>query len=59
MRAEQRIEILENRIKLLEDHLQITQLVAAYGPAVDSGSLTLVATLIGVPASSLTVSVLS
>ena len=36
----QRIETLERRIKLLEDHLQITQLVAAYGPSVDSGSLT-------------------
>lgn len=29
---------LEERVRLLEDHLAITQLVARYGPAVDSGS---------------------
>jgi hypothetical protein len=29
---------LDARIRLLEDHLEITQLVAQYGPAVDSGS---------------------
>ena len=29
---------LQDRVRLLEDHLQITQLVAQYGPAVDSGS---------------------
>jgi ketosteroid isomerase-like protein len=29
---------LRDRVRLLEDHLQITQLVAQYGPAVDSGS---------------------
>jgi hypothetical protein len=33
-----RIAALETRIRLLEDHLEITQLVAQYGPAVDSGS---------------------
>lgn len=29
---------LRSRVQLLEDHLEITQLVAQYGPAVDSGS---------------------
>jgi SnoaL-like domain len=29
---------LGRRVRLLEDHLAITQLVAQYGPAVDSGS---------------------
>ena len=33
-----RIEKLEQRIQELEDHRDITQLVAQYGPAVDSGS---------------------
>jgi hypothetical protein len=32
------IAALEARVRLLEDHLEITQLVAQYGPAVDSGS---------------------
>lgn len=32
------VEELQARVKLLEDHLEITQLVAQYGPAVDSGS---------------------
>lgn len=31
-----RIEQLESRLALLEDHLAILQLVASYGPAVDS-----------------------
>lgn len=29
---------LQARVRLLEDHIEITQLVAQYGPAVDSGS---------------------
>ena len=29
---------LQSRVTTLEDHLQITQLVAEYGPSVDSGS---------------------
>src|SRR5262245_7341559 len=32
------VESLARRVRLLEDHLEITQLVAQYGPAVDSGS---------------------
>jgi hypothetical protein len=32
------VAALEARLRLLEDHLEITQLVAQYGPAVDSGS---------------------
>jgi hypothetical protein len=32
------VAALESRVKLLEDHLEITQLVAQYGPSVDSGS---------------------
>jgi ketosteroid isomerase-like protein len=32
------IRALEARLRLLEDHLAINQLVAQYGPAVDSGS---------------------
>jgi hypothetical protein len=30
--------MLADRVRLLEDHLEIAQLVAGYGPAVDSGS---------------------
>jgi hypothetical protein len=32
------VAALEDRVHLLEDHLAITQLVAQYGPNVDSGS---------------------
>ena len=32
------ITALQSRVQLLEDHLAITQLVAQYGPNVDSGS---------------------
>jgi hypothetical protein len=32
------VAALESRVQLLEDHLEITQLVAQYGPSVDSGS---------------------
>jgi ketosteroid isomerase-like protein len=32
------VERLEQRVQVLEDQLEITQLVAQYGPAVDSGS---------------------
>jgi hypothetical protein len=32
------VKALGARVRLLEDHLEITQLVAQYGPAVDSGS---------------------
>ena len=32
------VAALEARVQLLEDHLAITQLVAQYGPTVDSGS---------------------
>jgi hypothetical protein len=32
------VAALETRVQLLEDHLAITQLVAQYGPNVDSGS---------------------
>ena len=32
------VAALEARVSLLEDHLEVTQLVAQYGPAVDSGS---------------------
>ena len=37
-RLEETIAALETRVRQLEDHLEITQLVAQYGPAVDSGS---------------------
>jgi hypothetical protein len=33
-----RVAQLEQRVRELEDHREITQLVARYGPAVDSGS---------------------
>ena len=32
------VEALAARVRQLEDHIEITQLVAQYGPAVDSGS---------------------
>ncbi|MBV9952899.1 MAG: nuclear transport factor 2 family protein [Acidimicrobiia bacterium] len=32
------VAALEERLRHLEDHIEITQLVARYGPAVDSGS---------------------
>lgn len=32
------VAALEERVRTLEDHLEIAQLVAQYGPAVDSGS---------------------
>lgn len=32
------VEALRERVRLLEDHVEITQLVARYGPAVDSGT---------------------
>jgi ketosteroid isomerase-like protein len=32
------VDALAQRVRLLEDHLAVTQLVAQYGPAVDSGS---------------------
>lgn len=34
----QTVEALAARVRTLEDHLEITQLVAQYGPSVDSGS---------------------
>ena len=34
----QTVDALQARVKSLEDHLEITQLVAQYGPSVDSGS---------------------
>lgn len=34
----QMVAALQSRVQLLEDHLEITQLVAQYGPSVDSGS---------------------
>lgn len=34
----QTVAALQSRVQLLEDHLEITQLVAQYGPSVDSGS---------------------
>jgi ketosteroid isomerase-like protein len=34
----QAVAALQARVQSLEDHLEITQLVAQYGPAVDSGS---------------------
>src|SRR5262245_51327480 len=36
--VDQRLHTLERRIKLLEDQVAIYQLMARYGPAVDSGS---------------------
>lgn len=36
LRAE--LRTLQGRVRLLEDHLEISQLVAQYGPSVDSGS---------------------
>ena len=32
------VEALASRVQALEDHIEITQLVAGYGPSVDSGS---------------------
>ncbi|WP_189267325.1 nuclear transport factor 2 family protein [Streptomyces fuscichromogenes] len=32
------VDLLASKVRALEDHLEITQLVAQYGPAVDSGS---------------------
>jgi hypothetical protein len=32
------VEMLAAKVRALEDHIEITQLVAQYGPAVDSGS---------------------
>jgi hypothetical protein len=32
------VTALQERVRTLEDHLEVTQLVAQYGPAVDSGS---------------------
>ena len=32
------VAALEARVRSLEDHVEITQLVAQYGPSVDSGS---------------------
>lgn len=32
------VEALSARVRALEDHIEITQLVARYGPSVDSGS---------------------
>jgi len=37
-RLEENIAALQARVQQLEDHLEITQLVAQYGPSVDSGS---------------------
>lgn len=37
---EQQVKDLSERLKALEDYVEITQLVTQYGPAVDSGSLT-------------------
>lgn len=32
------VRTLQDRVRALEDHIEITQIVAQYGPAVDSGS---------------------
>jgi len=37
---EQQVEKLAKRVKQLEDYIEIAQLVAQYGPAADSGSMT-------------------
>ncbi len=37
-RLSEAVAALEARVRQLEDHLEITQLVAQYGPSVDSGS---------------------
>jgi ketosteroid isomerase-like protein len=37
---EQRLSALERRVRMLEDHLAILQLVYRWGPAVDTGSAT-------------------
>jgi len=37
---ERQVKELTERVRLLEDHREIAQLVAQYGPAVDSGSMT-------------------
>jgi hypothetical protein len=37
-RLEEAVAALQARVRQLEDHLEITQLVAQYGPSVDSGS---------------------
>lgn len=45
MTAEERIARLEARMKHLEDRLEIYDLVASYGPAVDAGSASTTAAL--------------
>lgn len=42
---EEQLARLEERLRELEDHLAICQLIATYGPAVDSGSSALVGSL--------------
>ena len=37
-RLAEAVAALRARVRQLEDHLEITQLVAQYGPSVDSGS---------------------
>lgn len=43
MTLEQTVQALRERIGLLEDRLEISQLIASYGPAVDSGAASAVA----------------
>ena len=45
MALREQVAALVERVKALEDHVEITQLTARYGPAVDSGSATAAAAL--------------
>lgn len=45
MTVEERLALLEERVQLLEDELEITRLVASYGPLVDAGEADAVAAL--------------
>ena len=45
MTLEERLVALEARVQLLEDELEITRLVASYGPLVDAGEADAVAAL--------------
>lgn len=45
MTVEERLAVLEERVQLLEDELEITRLIASYGPLVDAGEADAVADL--------------
>jgi uncharacterized protein (TIGR02246 family) len=45
MSIEERLLLLEQRVQLLEDELEITRLIASYGPLVDAGEADAVADL--------------